>query len=147
MMNSCSNQSYSCVKEFIETATESDTNVVNLVCTIRASQLLNQYMVEYLAMLSNSNLSDAVFKIDSDVSEDEVSAASSVLSGRFGPGSSSGTSSGCVSKAQLSELLGKVSSDQISIPVNCVKLIKCQTIFKSLLNPVDVSFCFRFFWN
>ncbi|GMG40170.1 unnamed protein product [Ambrosiozyma monospora] len=149
MMNCSKQQSYSCVKEFSETATESDTNVVNLVCTIRASQLLNQYMVEYLAMLSNSNLSDAVFKFDSDVSdrEDEMSAASSVLSGRFSPGSGSSSSSsfgsssasGCISKTQLTELLSKVSSDQISIPANCVKLIKCQTIFKSLLNPVDVS--------
>ncbi|GME90189.1 unnamed protein product [[Candida] boidinii] len=43
---------YSSVREFLYNAVDDDLNVINLVCVIRAVQILKNYMIEYLTLIT-----------------------------------------------------------------------------------------------
>ncbi|ODV87817.1 hypothetical protein CANARDRAFT_185914, partial [[Candida] arabinofermentans NRRL YB-2248] len=112
------NTNYSSIKEFIDNSFDSDLNMINLICVIRSVQLLKDCMIKYLYLLANRDQKDSIDS-SSDAEDEQVLG----IEGDF--------------EKVTKEISNKVSSCHMMIPTNCVKLIKCLTIFKSLLNPND----------
>ncbi|KAG7854415.1 hypothetical protein KL919_005209 [Ogataea angusta] len=76
------NNNGSYIKEFLKNSGDSDLSLINLICAIRSSQVLNDLMKEYLSQLaeSTSELEDSCeSQVDADTIYEEVNSDSLVI--------------------------------------------------------------------